>query len=119
MPRPALPSTSCRTARRPSASTTACAAPWRPRLGGLTLLSPDPAKRIAAAQSVFKSHEETALPVIDGALAKETNKAAKAGLYRGARRHPAVQVRTLPTIDKLGGRRRHQGARRSGSAWRC
>src|ERR1041384_5845333 len=32
-------------------------------LGGLTLLSPDPAKRIAAAQSVFKSHEESALAV--------------------------------------------------------
>ena len=47
-------------------------------LGGLTLLSPDPAKRIAAAQSVFKTHDESQLPVIDGALAKETNKAAKA-----------------------------------------
>ena len=47
-------------------------------LGGLTLLSPDPAKRISAAQSVFKSHEESVLPVIDGALAKETNAAAKA-----------------------------------------
>ena len=47
-------------------------------LGGLTLLSPDPAKRITAAQSVFKSHEESVLPVIDGALAKETNAAAKA-----------------------------------------
>src|SRR5215212_352171 len=47
-------------------------------LGGLTLASPDPAKRIAAAPSVFKSHEESALAVIDGALAKETNKAAKA-----------------------------------------
>jgi urea transport system permease protein len=47
-------------------------------LGGLTLASPDPAKRIAAAQSVFKSHEESALAVIDGALAKETNKGAKA-----------------------------------------
>jgi urea transport system permease protein len=46
-------------------------------LGGLTLLSPDPAKRIAAAQSVFKTHDETFLPVVDGALAKETNKAAK------------------------------------------
>jgi urea transport system permease protein len=46
-------------------------------LGGLTLLSPDPAKRLAAAQSVFKSHDETALPVVEGALAKETNKAAK------------------------------------------
>jgi urea transport system permease protein len=46
-------------------------------LGGLTLLSPDPAKRVAAAQSVFKSHEETALPVIEGALVNETNKAVK------------------------------------------
>src|SRR4030088_2216905 len=46
-------------------------------LGGLTLLSPDPAKRIQAAQSVFKTHDETMLPVIDGALQKETNKGAK------------------------------------------
>jgi urea transport system permease protein len=46
-------------------------------LGGLTLLSPDVAKRIAAAQSVFKTHDENMLPVVDGALAKETNKAAK------------------------------------------
>jgi urea transport system permease protein len=46
-------------------------------LGGLTLLSPDPNKRIAAAQSVFKTHDETMLPVIDGALAKETDKGAK------------------------------------------
>jgi urea transport system permease protein len=49
-------------------------------LGGLTLLSPDPVRRIVAAQSVFKSHEETALPVIEAALAKETNKTAKAAL---------------------------------------
>ena len=46
-------------------------------LGGLTLLSPDPLKRIAAAQSVFKTHDETMLPVVDGALQKETNKVAK------------------------------------------
>jgi urea transport system permease protein len=46
-------------------------------LGGLTLLSPDPAKRIQAAQSVFKTHDETMLPVIDGALAKETSRGAK------------------------------------------
>src|SRR6202042_2092836 len=38
----------------------------------------DPAKRIQAAQSVFKTHDEAMLPVIDGALQKETNKAAKA-----------------------------------------
>ncbi len=46
-------------------------------LGGLTLLSPDPAKRIQAAQSVFKTHDETMLPVVDGALAKETNTDAR------------------------------------------
>jgi urea transport system permease protein len=46
-------------------------------VGGLTLSSPDPAARISAAQSVFKSHEETLLPVIESALAKETNKTAK------------------------------------------
>ncbi len=47
-------------------------------LGSLTLMSPDPAKRIAAAQSVFKAHEETALPAVESALASETNRAAKA-----------------------------------------
>src|SRR5690242_17810001 len=46
-------------------------------LGSLTLMSPDPAKRIAAAQSVFKSHDENALSAVDEALAKETSKAAK------------------------------------------
>jgi urea transport system permease protein len=49
-------------------------------LGGLTLLSPDPNTRIAAAQSVFKSHEEALLPVVEGALAKETDRTAKAAL---------------------------------------
>ena len=46
-------------------------------LGSLTLQSPDPAKRIQAAQSVFKTHDETMLPAIDSALQKETNKSAK------------------------------------------
>src|SRR5947208_9956209 len=72
-------------------------------LGGLTLLSPDPAKRIAAAQSVFKSDEEGALAVIDGALAKETNKGAKAAftearaailLYKG----DATEVEKLQAV---------------------
>ena len=46
-------------------------------LGSLTLQSSDPAVRIQAAQSVFKTHDETMLPAIDSALAKETNKGAK------------------------------------------
>jgi urea transport system permease protein len=49
-------------------------------LGGLTLLSPDPATRITAAQSVFKSREEAVLPTVESALAKETNKSAKMAL---------------------------------------
>ena len=46
-------------------------------LGSLTLQSPDPQKRIQAAQSVFKTHDEAMLPAVDNALAKETNKDAK------------------------------------------
>ena len=46
-------------------------------LGGLTLLSPDPAKRIQAAQSVFKTHDEAMLPLVDEALKNETVKAAR------------------------------------------
>jgi urea transport system permease protein len=46
-------------------------------LGGLTLLSPDPAARLQAAQSVIKSPDEAFLPVIEEALKKETNKTTK------------------------------------------
>jgi urea transport system permease protein len=46
-------------------------------LGGLTLLSSDPAARLQAAQSVIKSPDEAFLPVIEEALKKETNKTTK------------------------------------------
>jgi urea transport system permease protein len=46
-------------------------------LGGLTLQSPDPATRIQAAQSVFKTHDDAMLPAVDSALAKETDKGAR------------------------------------------
>ncbi|MBR0864246.1 urea transport system permease protein [Bradyrhizobium diazoefficiens] len=49
-------------------------------VGSLTLQSPDVGTRLQAAQSVFKSHEETALEAVDAALAKETNKSVKATL---------------------------------------
>jgi len=69
-------------------------------LGGLTLLSPDPNKRIAAAQSVFKSHDENLLPVIDGALAKETNKAAKAAFIE-ARAAVLLYKSDATDVEKL------------------
>ena len=40
-------------------------------LGSMTLLSPDPAKRIQAADSIFKSRDAGALPALDTALARE------------------------------------------------
>jgi urea transport system permease protein len=46
-------------------------------LGGLTLLSPDPAARLQAAQSVFKAPDEAFLPVIEDALKKETSRNTK------------------------------------------
>ncbi|MGN6287094.1 MAG: urea ABC transporter permease subunit UrtB [Afipia sp.] len=49
-------------------------------LGSLTLLSPDPATRIAAAQAVYKSHDAGALPAVDAALKKETSSEAKSAL---------------------------------------
>lgn len=47
-------------------------------VAGLTLSAPDPVKRTQAAQSVFKSHDEAMLPVIETALDKETDPTAKA-----------------------------------------
>jgi urea transport system permease protein len=69
-------------------------------LGGLTLLSPDPATRITAAQSVFKSHDETLLPTVESALAKETNKTAKQAL---AEAHAAIILfkPDASEVDKL------------------
>lgn len=69
-------------------------------LGSLTLLSPDPARRIAAAQSVFKSHDENALPAIDGALAKETSKAVKAA-FTEARAAILLYKADASEVEKL------------------
>ena len=48
--------------------------------GALTLMSPDPAMRKAAADSVFKSRDLTALPLVETALARETIAANKKAL---------------------------------------
>ncbi|HEX2656370.1 MAG TPA: urea ABC transporter permease subunit UrtB [Xanthobacteraceae bacterium] len=49
-------------------------------LGGLTLLAPDPAKRVAAAQAVFKSRDVSMLALVNTALAKETDPHARQAL---------------------------------------
>ena len=69
---------------------TACAAPWRPR-SGLTLLSPDPAKRVAAAQSVFRATKRLRCRS-SRARSPTKPKSGKQAFYRGARRHHPVQI---------------------------
>ena len=49
-------------------------------LGGLTLLSPDPGKRLDAAQAVFKSHDANAATALDSAIGKETNQRIRRAL---------------------------------------
>ena len=49
-------------------------------LGSLTLLAPDPGKRMAAAAAVFRSRDANALEAVDAALAKETEPRVKAAL---------------------------------------
>jgi urea transport system permease protein len=49
-------------------------------LGGMSLLSPNPAKRLEAARAVFKSREANVLPTLDAALAKETDTTVKQAL---------------------------------------
>ena len=49
-------------------------------LGALTLMSPEPARRFDAAQAVFKSKEESTLPALDRAIAKETDGNVKRAL---------------------------------------
>jgi hypothetical protein len=41
-------------------------------LGALTLLAPDPGRRVQAAQAVFKARDPAILPVLEQALARET-----------------------------------------------
>ncbi|HLJ70033.1 MAG TPA: urea ABC transporter permease subunit UrtB [Roseiarcus sp.] len=49
-------------------------------LGAMTLAAPDPDKRIAAAEAVFKSRDVKALASVEAALAKETDPAAAEAL---------------------------------------
>jgi urea transport system permease protein len=49
-------------------------------LGGLTLMAPDPGKRLEAAQAVLKSKDANALPALDQAIAKETDARVKRAL---------------------------------------
>jgi urea transport system permease protein len=69
-------------------------------LGQLTLLSSDPQKRYEAAQAVFKSRAESALPAVEAALAKETDGRIKAALEQ-ARAAIVLNAAGTAEVDKL------------------
>ncbi len=69
-------------------------------LGGLTLLSPDPAARIQAAQSVFKSPDEAFLPVIEKALTTEKIAAVKSAFLQ-AKAAIIMQKADASEADKI------------------
>ncbi len=69
-------------------------------LGGLTLLAVDPAKRLEAAQAVFKSREASALPTLDAAIAKETDAKVKQALIE-ARAAVILYMGGAKEADKL------------------
>jgi urea transport system permease protein len=49
-------------------------------MGSLTLASPDPDKRLAAAEDVFRTHDAKALPALQAQLAKESDPRVGAAL---------------------------------------
>jgi urea transport system permease protein len=62
-------------------------------MGQLTLISPDPGKRIAAAEAVFRSRDPLALPALDLALSREQDPTAKTGSPQ-SQRSPNMAART-------------------------
>jgi urea transport system permease protein len=69
-------------------------------LGGLTLLSSNPDKRRDAAEAVFKSHEASALPTLETALAKEQDGRIK-GVLLQARAAIVLNSADASDTDKL------------------
>jgi urea transport system permease protein len=69
-------------------------------LGSMTLLSPDPAQRLRAAESVFKSRDAAALPIIESALTKEAVPRVKNALQE-ARAAIILSTATAPEVDRI------------------
>ena len=86
-------------------------------IGGLTLSSPDPDKRMLAAQSVYKGHDDAMLPLIDGALQKETNKGVKQAFSRP--RHRSFCTRMTPPRNRSSTRSTSSRRAATRKRWRC
>jgi urea transport system permease protein len=69
-------------------------------LGGLTLMAPDPGRRLEAAQAVFKSKNASALAALDQAIAKETDPRVKKALLE-ARAAVVLYLDNASDADKI------------------
>jgi urea transport system permease protein len=69
-------------------------------MGSLTLMAPDPGKRLEAAQAVLKSKDPNALPALDQAIAKETDARVKQALIE-ARAAVILYLDNTSDADKI------------------
>jgi urea transport system permease protein len=69
-------------------------------LGSLTLLSPDPRKRLEAAEAVFKARDASALPALDTALENETEASVRSALEQ-ARAAVMLGKADMSEVDQL------------------
>jgi urea transport system permease protein len=69
-------------------------------LGALTLMAPDPDKRLSAAQAVFKSRDAAALATLEQAIAKETDARVKRTLTE-ARAAVILNLDSASDADKI------------------
>ena len=69
-------------------------------IGGLTLLASDPARRLEAAQAVFKSRNAAALPTLHTALERETDPRIKRALLE-AKAAVVLLANDQPERDRL------------------
>jgi urea transport system permease protein len=69
-------------------------------LGSMTLLSPDPAQRLRAADSVFRSRDQTALATVETALQRESVPRVKKALEE-ARAALVLSNASAPEADRI------------------
>jgi urea transport system permease protein len=69
-------------------------------LGVLGLIDPDPARRIAAAEAVFRARDGAALPVLEAAIAKEGDERARRALRQAQAAILLVKTDAAP-FDRL------------------
>jgi urea transport system permease protein len=69
-------------------------------VGSLTLLAPDPTRRLDAANSVFRNRDATVLPVLEDALGKETDTRVKKA-FAEARAAILLTTKESSEVDKV------------------